>query len=287
MLIKSTIKKLLISLGFRSEYVEELKKKTLNALDKFGLANLILIIFEVRRNLSYRYIRGTGLEIGALNYPQKVPKGVEVKYVDKISREDAIKKYPELDESIIINPTYIDDGFVLEKVPNASQSFLIANHVLEHSDNPIQVLLNWSRVLKPGGILLLSIPKLEKSFDRGRELTSLKHIIDDYELVKNEKLDDFYQKNRVHYSEWINISLPNIALKHGEEYIKPSASTIKKQIDDFHKNREEIHFHTFTKESFKELLSFFTSDIRKEMKLLKCNEDEKEIVSVLKKSMNS
>jgi ubiquinone/menaquinone biosynthesis C-methylase UbiE len=282
-MIKESVKNFLENLGFKKEYQGKLKEKVLNALDKIGLANWIYVIFEVRRNLSYRYIRGNGLEIGALHYPQKVPRSVEVKYVDRISREEAIKKYPELDESMIIDPTYIDDGFILEKVPDASQDFLIANHVLEHSNNPILALSNWSRVLKPGGIMLMSIPKINKCFDRGRELTSLEHFIDDYKLVKNEMLDDFSQKNRAHYSEWTNISIPNITVDNGEEYLKPCDSKIEKQIDDLQKNGEGIHFHTFSKETFRELLFYFTSDIQKDMKLLKCNEDENEVVSILRK----
>jgi SAM-dependent methyltransferase len=42
--------------------------------------------------------------------------------------------------------------------PDASYDFALASHVLEHLPNPAAALLEWRRVLKPGGRLLLFMP---------------------------------------------------------------------------------------------------------------------------------
>jgi len=46
----------------------------------------------------------------------------------------------------------------LEYFRQESQDFIIANHVLEHVINVIQSVRRWYEVLKPNGILYLSVP---------------------------------------------------------------------------------------------------------------------------------
>lgn len=42
--------------------------------------------------------------------------------------------------------------------PNASFDRLIATHVLEHLPNPVEVLREWNRVVRPGGIISIVLP---------------------------------------------------------------------------------------------------------------------------------
>lgn len=42
--------------------------------------------------------------------------------------------------------------------PNASVDRLIATHVLEHLPNPVNVLKEWNRVVKPGGLISIALP---------------------------------------------------------------------------------------------------------------------------------
>lgn len=236
-----------------------------------------------RKWLSFRYIkRGCGLEIGALHLPLPVAEGVVVKYVDRVERDGSIAKFPELDSSKIVKPDYIEDGFVLSSFPDSSQDFLIANHVLEHASNPIQVLLNWSRVLKPKGFLFVTVPIAEQCFDRGRAITTLQHFIDDFNLCNRREMDRFHERNRAHYVEWVNVSLPNILREQGVDYTRPSAAEIQRQIDEMLANLEEIHFHTFTAASFKELMSFLTSGIDRTMKVQRISVTE-EVAAMLRK----
>jgi predicted SAM-dependent methyltransferase len=47
------------------------------------------------------------------------------------------KLYPELKSRKFIEPDIIDDGEKLSRIEDASQDFIIANHFLEHCEDPI------------------------------------------------------------------------------------------------------------------------------------------------------
>src|SRR5690606_20098895 len=79
---------------------------------------------DMRFLLSYRFLRGEGLEIGALHFPLPLAPGVRVKYYDYRSREENIRKYPELPADKIVRTDYVGDGEKLELVPAGSLDFL-------------------------------------------------------------------------------------------------------------------------------------------------------------------
>src|SRR3954463_13199512 len=66
---------------------------------------------------------------------------------------------------------YIDEASELSNVKNSSYDFVLSSHSLEHVANPVKALLEWKRVLKPGGILILILPKKESTFDHKRDYT--------------------------------------------------------------------------------------------------------------------
>jgi SAM-dependent methyltransferase len=260
--------------------------RTMSPLEKY-FCKLKAAIPRRRHLLARHYLRGCGLEIGALHRPLPLPSAVSVKYVDIASREVNIQKFPELDASDIVEVDYIDDGFVLSGVPEKSQDFLIANHVLEHSPNPIQVLRNWCRPLKPNGFLFVTIPIAEKCFDKGRPETTLDHLIDDYDLY-NRPTDRLAQqkineKNRDHLREWITISERSILSKRDTAYKKPSIEEIERRTGDIDA-QSEIHFHTFSMDSYTRLLDYFTKTLETGMKVEKICRSRREIVSILVKS---
>lgn len=100
-------------------------------------------ILSPRTMLARKYLSGKGLEVGAMNAPVRLPRNTTVQYVDIATREESIQKFPELDPSDIVDIDYIANGFTLQGVPDGQFDFLIANHVLEHSPNPIGVLVRW------------------------------------------------------------------------------------------------------------------------------------------------
>src|SRR5438874_13396292 len=67
-----------------------------------------------RDDLSFRYLRGDGIEIGALYNPMRVPPGARVRYVDHAGLEELRQIYPEHDW--VQPPDVVDEGERLEKV---------------------------------------------------------------------------------------------------------------------------------------------------------------------------
>ena len=93
-----------------------------------------------RRELASRFLTGAGLEVGALQRRLPLPDHCSVKYVDRLPLEELLAHYPELRGLPIQAPDLIDDGETLSKVASDSMDFVIANHLLEHCENPYRRL---------------------------------------------------------------------------------------------------------------------------------------------------
>jgi hypothetical protein len=111
-----------------------------------------------RETIARTYLRGEGIEIGALHRPLPVPKNARVKYVDRVSRRELANQYPELDPRQMVDVDIVSDGETLDSVADESQDFVIANHFLEHCQNPILAVENMLRVLRLEGIAYLAVP---------------------------------------------------------------------------------------------------------------------------------
>ena len=144
------------------------------------------------------YIRGQGIEIGALHMPLGVPRSARVKYVDRLSVPDLRKHYPELNDKNLVEVDIIADGERLESISDATQDFVIANHFVEHCQNPIAAILNMFRVLKPGGVLYLALPDKRCSFDVDRPVTPFEHLLRDYH-------EGPAWSRRQHFEEWTRL----------------------------------------------------------------------------------
>lgn len=190
----------------------------------------------VRRHLAGRYLRGNGLEVGALHLPLALPRGASARYVDRMSVDDLRAHYPELDEYELVTPDFIDDGEALTSVPGGSMDFVIVNHLIEHCQDPIGALLSQARVLREGGILYLAAPDRRRTdFDREREETPLEHLLADHEQGPEDS------RSR-HYEEW-----SRLAIKVPADEVSEHAAALEEQ--DY-----SIHFHTFTLTSFLALI---------------------------------
>src|SRR4029079_12002414 len=123
---------------------------------------------EVRRarvRLAKRFLRGEGLEIGALHLPLPMPRGAQVRYVDRMDERSLVAESPELEGRDLVHVDVVDDGERLTTVPDASVDFVVANHFLEHTEDPIGTLEQHVRVLRPGGVLYLANPDPRVTFD--------------------------------------------------------------------------------------------------------------------------
>jgi SAM-dependent methyltransferase len=151
-----------------------------------------------RGPLCHLYLKGSGIEVGALNGPLEVPPGVTVAYVDFQSQEDLKKRYPQHADKILP----VDFQTTIEKldgIANDSQDFVIANHVLEHSEDPIAAFQSVFRVLKPGGIFFLALPDKRFTFDRARPVTPFEHLVKDHEEgPEGSRMEHFRESARAH-----------------------------------------------------------------------------------------
>jgi SAM-dependent methyltransferase len=223
--------------------------------------------WQVRRDIAFQYLSGEGIEVGALHAPLEVPAGVKVHYVDRMSVSDLRKQYPELAAVNLVEADIVDNGETLSSIPDNSWDFVIANHMIEHCQNPICTLENFLRVLKPGGIVYMGVPDKRHTFDIDRPLTSLDHLIRDYkEGPEWSKLG--------HYEEFIKL-----VDKPPEDHV---AARIQQLLDiDY-----SIHFHVWTSETFPEVLEYCQKQLGFCFTIEFSQENSMEVIMILRKTAN-
>lgn len=190
-----------------------------------------------REDIALKYIAGSGIEIGALNFPLRLPRRASVRYVDFLSPEVLREHHAHLLAAgqYLRMPDVVDDGETLGKFGDASVDFVIANHFIEHTEDPIATLANHLRVLRAGGVLYMAVPDKRHTYDRDRELTSLEHLIRDH-------VDGPEGSRGEHYREWARF-VDGVA----EDAVDAHASELARR-------RFSIHFHVWTMETFLDLL---------------------------------
>lgn len=136
----------------------------------------------IRKDAALRFLRGDGIEIGALDFPLRLPRGARVRYVDHLDEVGLREVHSTtLSEGRpLVVPDVVDDGTRLSSFADASLDFVVANHMLEHVEDPIAALEHQLRVLKIGGVLYLTLPDARQSFDAPRERTTVDHLLRDH-----------------------------------------------------------------------------------------------------------
>jgi hypothetical protein len=74
--------------------------------------------------------------------------------------------------------------------------------------NPLKALKNWSRITKPGGFIVLLLPRKEFIFDHKRPTTTFSHLMTDYTT-------DMQETDNTHLEEFVrcydeNMNLGNV-----------------------------------------------------------------------------
>jgi len=235
---------------------------------KKSLLKLRNLIFRIRRldreALASVYLRGSGIEIGALSSPLKVPSSAKVRYLDRMSVADLRKQYPEV-KSYPLRVDIIDDGETLGAIVNNSQDFVIANHFLEHCQDPIRTVVNFIRVLNDGGIMFISLPDKRYMFDKKREVTSFDHLVRDH--------DEGPEQSRIeHLRDWVI----NVEQIRDEEQIQH-------KVDELSKKGYSLHYHVWTQ---REMFFFFDQmkdRFRLPLEILLFMKHEAEVIFIIKK----
>jgi glycosyltransferase involved in cell wall biosynthesis/predicted SAM-dependent methyltransferase len=224
---------------------------------------------QSREEIAAKYLLGLGIEIGALHNPLAIPSNAKAKYVDRMPKEKLYEHYPELRAYSLVDVDIVDDGEFLNTVSDNSQDFVIANHFLEHSEDPIVTLTNLLRVTKIGGVIYLAVPNMLKTFDCNREQTTLSHVIDDHKLgVETSR--------RRHYEEWVSLVEPHFGRAYDE-------ITFKNRVDELLEQKYSIHFHCWDTNGFKEFLRFLQNDCSLLFDVSVFVEREDEYISILTK----
>ena len=217
-----------------------------------------------RKELSDKYIKGTGIEIGALHQPLDIPKDVNIKYVDKLTSKELRAHYPELAQYEFKEADIVDNGEFLFHIRENTLDFVIANHFIEHCQDPILTLENHLRVLKTNGMIYMAVPDRNSTFDKNRPITSLKHIRDDYH-------DGAGFSKREHYIEWgrlVNGDPDDKMLENAQKLIDKNYS---------------IHFHVWDKNAFMEVLNYCVASLKFPFVIEAAEDNKTEYIFILRK----
>lgn len=215
--------------------------KNFNKLDRYTLARL--------------YLRGEGLEIGALHNPLPLPRQARAKYLDRLSESELRLHYPELAGKKLVPVDIVDDGEHMARVPEQSQDFVVACHFIEHCQDPIRALGNMLRVLKRSGILFLVIPDKRHTADSGRPETTWSHLTKDYALGPEVS-------RKSHYEECVRI-----------RYRSDEAKT-RKLAEIYEAQNYSIHFHCWSQTGMIEMVLMMKRHLGFEVEVFFQNLDE-------------
>ncbi len=188
-----------------------------------------------RRRLARQYLHGNGLEIGALHCPLPLPRETTVRYVDRMNYAGLCEHYPELAREALVDVDIVDDGETLATQPDSSVDFVVANHFIEHTQDPLGALANHLRVLRPGGILYLAVPDRRRTFDSDRPPTPLDHLVRDHR-------EGAAWSRSIHQEEWARL------------VDKVSATEVPDRVRALEQSDYSIHFHVWTPSEFTALL---------------------------------
>jgi len=193
---------------------------------------------SLRKN-GFELLKGKGLEVGAFEHPALVSDDCQVEYIDAITTEQAVELFPELKSKELKNIDHIIDLNIegLSKFKNNSQDFIIINHVIEHLVNPIKIISELFRIVKKKGMIVLSIPDKEYTFDKHRPKTLFEELAKRYNDAKTDV--DIY--------EYLDIA----KYVHPEQ-MKLSRTELEKHLQ-IYKDRKE-HLNIWSSSSFQEFL---------------------------------
>ena len=195
-----------------------------------------------RRHVAARFLRGEGVEIGALHIPLDVPRGVRVRYVDRFDTATARSTYPELRMHKLAEVGVVDDGETLATFAPESLDFIVANHMIEHCENPLATIENWLGKLKSGGVIFMAVPDKVHTFDRDRLTTTTEHLLGDWREGGEGSLLE-------HYRDWAR----HVSHLQGEQIEICACELLQ--------SRENIHFHVWRLPDFVAALLVFRHEL--------------------------
>jgi len=188
-----------------------------------------------------------------------------VRYVDRMDVAALRTHYPELAGERLVEVSVIDNGETLASQPDASADFIIANHFIEHTEDPLGTLANHLRVLRPGAILYLAVPDRRRTFDADREPTGLEHVVRDHR-------DGPSASRARHQEEWARLV----------EKVPPDE--VAERVRWLAEHDYSIHFHVWTPAEFRALLEFARDEEGLPFTIAELVENGHEFIAILRRS---
>jgi SAM-dependent methyltransferase len=219
---------------------------------------------KVRRSVGVLFLRGHGIEVGALHRPVRLPHGTSVRYVDRYSRESLREHYPELAHERLVAVDVLDDGEALSTIPDGSLDFVIANHFIEHCEDPLGTVATHLRKLGPDGVLYYCIPDRCATVDRKRSVTPFEHLLEDHREGPGHS-------RRAHYGEWARLVL-------GLPEAEAEAEADRLMADGY-----SIHFHVWDADALYEFVRRLRLDLGLGLRLELLLHNDNEIILVLRR----
>jgi SAM-dependent methyltransferase len=143
----------------------------------------------------------------------------------------------------------IADGSALTILSDHTYDFVLSSHNLEHFANPVKALLEWKRITRPGGALVLVLPDYRRTFDHRRMPTPVEHMLDDYQLNMSE--DDVTHVDEVLKSHDLAMD-GNLKTGGWDELALRSRSNVSNRA---------LHHHVFDEHNSTELMLHVGLDI--------------------------
>ncbi|MBN9585102.1 MAG: methyltransferase domain-containing protein [Afipia sp.] len=197
----------------------------------------------VMRECMASVLSDRGIEIGAGASPFPVPLHCQVLYGDQLSYAELLDhRYPGQSQHEMPVPDVTTSLDTLEGIADDSMNFIIACHVIEHTKSPIGAIVAAWKKLRKGGYLLLVVPDKERTFDKERPLTTLPHLIADFENYDRAR---DYQ----HYEEFYQLAFPQ------------QENVYRSVVDKAFRSNGDIHYHVWNRDSFMTMVSHINEHI--------------------------
>jgi radical SAM superfamily enzyme YgiQ (UPF0313 family)/SAM-dependent methyltransferase len=137
--------------------------------------------------LAHKYCVGKGLEIGGSAHNPFGLNTLNVDFTDSMETKFKKEEIRLCGKALKVDIVTNGDDIPL---PDESQDFIVSSHIFEHLPNPIKALVEWDRLVRPGGVIFMIVPHKERTFDKDRPRTSLEHVVNDYLTNNTESHND-------------------------------------------------------------------------------------------------
>jgi len=177
-----------------------------------------------------------GAEIGAFKSP--LP-GISPIYIDKFPYFGNERCTADFEGEAIALP-----------FKSNSLEYVASSHVLEHVANPIKALVEWHRVLRPGGIIYMVVPDRRYTWDRYRTPTPVDHFFQDF-TTGTSAIDGTHIDEFVSNLDWSTYSptTPSERVAVEKEALRNAYWSAVREGKEIN-----IHFHVFEPENLRALI---------------------------------